>query len=337
MVSRMQPPSTRTAPAISLLACLALSACGGGSSGGMAMPVTTTAPAPAAAHGYTMLTYGPNPQLLDSTTQASGVAGLFDWSFVGQTTGGSATANGDGSISLIGSGNSAHAQVASATRGAAPGSFVGIAFGGGAYFDAVIKFDGWQGQSANAGSLVGGWPNFWGMAIEHLAQNNSDQVPGEPSGYEDFAEVDFMEYNIAYTQQSDDVYSGSILNWYGIYAETCPSPPKIYCVQQNSYDSKLRSVAASVNFSDYHHYGALWVPATATTDGYIEWYFDGQAIGATASWSKLQNAGVMPPSPPFAILDQQHLAVMLGTGSQYPMTVQSVSVWQRSAANNLVQ
>ena len=39
----------------------------------------------------------------------------------------------------------------------------------------------------------------------------------------------------------------------------------------------------------------------------------------------------------FGILDQQHVVLILGTGPGEPMTIESVNVWQASAANNLVE
>jgi hypothetical protein len=35
-------------------------------------------------------------------------------------------------------------------------------------------------------------------------------------------------------------------------------------------------------------------------------------------------------------MDTHHMILILGTGTDQPMTVQSVKVWQASAANNLV-
>jgi hypothetical protein len=67
--------------------------------------------------------------------------------------------------------------------------------------------------------------------------------------------------------------------------------------------------------------------------GYIQEYFDGAPIGRRVSWSKLKNLSAIPPTP-FGIADLQHLLLILGTGTQYPMTLRSVSVWQLSDANN---
>jgi hypothetical protein len=318
-------------------AWLGLAGCGARTSSSAPVATTNTAPAgapaPAQQAGYLIRTYGPKPTLVTSTTTAPNTAGLFAWDFVREATGGSASANSDGSISIVGGGTQGNnSQVASAKSGSAAGSFEGIAFGGGGYFEAVLKFDGWRGQSANRKSQSGGWPAFWGMAVEHLAITGEDQVPGQAAGFENFIEMDFMEYDLENGQRNDEVYGGTLINWYGLWKKTCPDS---YCAIQNSYASKIRPLTSTVNFSDYHAYGALWVPATDTSDGYIQWYFDGAPNGQRVMWAKLTNLSKMPPSR-FGIGDLQHLAIMLGTGTQYPMTVSSVSVWQHSSANNLI-
>jgi hypothetical protein len=326
--------------AVGLVLCAGIACNGSGmdSAGTASVPLTpgSAAPLPAQRAGYLLRTYGPAPKLIASGQAATGgsatdTAGLFAWGFVGQELGGSASLNGDGSISIVGSNGTTNAQVASATSGAAAGSFQGIAFGGGGYFEAVLKFDGWRGQSSNPQSQSGGWPAFWGMAVEHLAQTGADQVPHQPAGYENFIEMDFMEYNIEGYQKNDYVYSGSLLNWYGLWGKSCKG---MYCTIQNSYASKIRQLSAPVDFSTYHAYGALWIPASDTSEGSIQWYFDGVQVGERVTWSRLKDLTSMPPAR-FGIGDLQHLAIMLGTGTQYPMTVQSVSVWQRSDASNL--
>src|ERR1039458_1200527 len=315
-------------------AFLMLSGCGD-SSATAAAPVVPppVPPAPAQQAGYLVRTYGPNLMLVTSTSTAANTAGLFAWDFIGQALGGSLSPNSDSSISIVGGGTQgANSQLASAKSGSAAGSFEGIAFGGGGYFEAVLKFDGWQGQSANPKSQSGGWPAFWGMSVEHLAITGGDQVPGQAAGYENFIEMDFMEYDLENGQGNDEVYGSTLINWYGKWGQSCGS----YCIIMSSYASKIRQLASTVNLSDYHAYGALWVPATATADGYIQEYFDAVQIGERVSWSKDTNLSAATPSPPFAIADLQHIAIMVGTGTQYPMTLQSVSVWQKSGANNLV-
>jgi hypothetical protein len=283
--------------------------------------------------GYLTRTYGPAPRIVTADDRTPGIAALFPWGFVGQERGGSARQNQDGSISILGHNGTTNAQLASATSDSAPGRFKGVAFGGGGYFEAVLQFDGWRGQSTNRDNQEGGWPAFWGMAVEHLALTGEDQVPGMPAGYENFIEMDFMEYNIEGLEKNDHVYSGSLINWYGRWGDSCDGQ---FCTIHNPYSSKIRQLPEDVDFSEYHAYGARWVPATDRSRGSISWYFDGVQIGRSVEWSKLTDLASMPPDR-FGIGDRQHLAIMLGTGTQYPMTLRSVSVWQYSSAGNLHQ
>ena len=88
------------------------------------------------------------------------------------------------------------------------------------------------------------------------------------------------------------------------------------------------NVPAGTNLNQSNTYGFLWVPATATTQGYAEWFFNGQQVGQTVTWTQ--------GSPgPYGILDGDHLALILGTGPNSPMTVSNVQVWQASTANDI--
>src|ERR1019366_8665997 len=140
------------------------------------------------------------------------------WNFFGQATPSNVVIeNSDGSITLLGEGPTS-GQVASATLAIDAEQFQGLAFGGGAYLEATLKFDGWQAQVSNPNSISAGYPAFWSMAIEHLAQTSigADQWPGQVAGYEHFSEIDFLEYDLAYVQKSEDVYSGSIHDFYRV-------------------------------------------------------------------------------------------------------------------------
>jgi len=258
------------------------------------------------------------------------------WNFFGQFVSSSTvTQNDDGTITLLGGGKS-NGQVASA-ESAPEGRFRGIAFGGGAYFEAVFKFDGWQNSRENTKPLSYGFPSFWSMAIEHLASQADDQWPGQKKGYKHFIEFDFFEYDAANTERSDSVYSGSVHDWYGIWDVTCPNPAGRYCNVQNNSQERLRDVPVETDFSAFHTYGTLWVPATETTDGYLEWYFDGVQVGDRASWKKwAQPSAISTPGTfAFSVADLQHVALVLGTGTPYQMTVKQISVWQASTNNNL--
>jgi hypothetical protein len=296
------------------------------------------APIPAQQVGYTTRTYGPQPALQGDSTTSGGTATLYSWNFFGQSVSPNfITENGDTTITLSGGGN-ANAQLASAEAANNSQRFHGIAFGGGAYFEAVLKFDGWQNQTVAPTPLSEGFPAFWSMSIEHLSLNGSAQWPNQPAGYEHFGEFDFFEYDVASSLGSTGVYSGSAHDWYGVFDNTCPQPVNTFCVVSNERQEGFRSVPTNTNFSEFHAYGALWVPATADTDGYIEYFFDGVQVGQKFSWPRLSDPSAIstPGIYAFAIADLQHMVVILGTGASYPMTISTVSVWQSTAAQNLV-
>jgi len=96
---------------------------------------------------------------------------------------------------------------------------------------------------------------------------------------------------------------------------------------------------SNIDWTQYHKIGFLWVPATSSTNGSATYYLDRQQMGDAATWAQFTGQSPPPTGQPwtFGILDSQHLAIMIGTGTNQPMTVQSVNVWQASAAGNLVQ
>jgi hypothetical protein len=297
-----------------------------------------TVPTQALQAGYVIRTYGPSPTLETSKANYPGVAFFYPPSFLGQSEPASASQqNADGTITLPGrAGDTTNGQVASATSARNMAGFVGIAFGGGGYFEATLKFDGWQGAATDPNSTSMGWPSFWSLSLEHLLGSDADQWPGQVSGYQHFGEIDFLEYNLASAQKTDEVYSGSIHDFYGLPNVTCA--PAMYCEVQNTYASKILNVPANTDFSAYHNYGMIWVPATDSGDGYVQWYFDDEPIGQPVTWAQFsqQSPNLTSVDMDFGIIDLQHFVVILGTGVRYPMTVSAVSVWQKSSASNLV-
>jgi hypothetical protein len=105
-----------------------------------------------------------------------------------------------------------------------------------------------------------------------------------------------------------------------------------------------------VDTSTPHHYSVLWVPATASTQGYVKWYFDGTAVN-TATWN--QYDPTIPPAPTgtqvnnrlwtggnaFGVVDTRCMIFNFSTatGTSAPMTIYSVNVWQASPASNQTQ
>ena len=251
-------------------------------------------------------------------TQNSKASG-FQWytfNFFGQAAGASTIVlPGDGSIqvgSTIANGYNANLASCVSTGGSA---YKGTAFGGGGYFEATLSF--------NAANLnpVSGFPAWWTMAIEHLASPGvADVWPGQAANYENWIELDIFEaYNLTPN------YYATLHNGYGI---------------AGSYsDVPLTNTTPVFAPGSKHAYGMLWVPATSSTQGYVQFFMDRQAIGARTLWNQQALSGVSPPpvSPwEFGVVDGQHLCLILGAGPSTPMSVYSVNVWQPSSASNLV-
>ncbi len=270
---------------------------------------TAGAPAPAAAVGYNTRTFGPN-LTIGTNWFKSNVYGS-------DPNGQNVTQSGNGVI-LAGGSNTYNDHLGTARMTGAT-TWQGTAFGGGAYMEATLSF---------SGTLVGwtqpqvGWPSWWANAMEAY-DGSPMQWPGQVTGYKNSVEPDFMEFMQA---GNSTVYSSGLHNWYGTNGSD---------VATNWANT---SFPAGLNGSQSHKYGALWVPATSTTQGYMKYYLDG-VLQRTQVWNKYSTATPPPPvigTSAFSILDNLHLRLILGTHPNNPMTVTSVEVWQASAANNLV-
>jgi hypothetical protein len=277
--------------------------------------------------GYNTQTFGPAVTLSSN---------WFPFNFYGGSTPAAAySQNSDGSVYLSGAGNvNAGADISTAYQSSSSVGWTGTAFGGGAYFEATLSFIN-QGN----GPYSNGGPAFWALDVEHTSQGpyqvSWPGVPNDSNGnpYDDFFEVDFMEYDCG-----TYCYQNGIGNWYGYPPTKSTSNP--YQAVGGSAGSVL--VASGTDFSQYHKYGCLWVPATPNTQGYLKFYFDGTQVGQTFYWNYNNPANPYAPVPvsnstAMSGMDQRHLFMMLGTGTTQPMTVQNVSVWQVSSANNVTE
>jgi len=210
--------------------------------------------------------------------------------------------------------------------------FVGRAFGGGAYYEARIKFN--PNNINAAGGTI--WPSFWSDPIEALANTRvpnsrwNAQWPGQATGYVNFDEDDFMEEpftgNVGY-------YNGSIHNWYGIQA-SCGGG--WYCDSNNdggssNFNNNYNTLPPGTDFAQYHTYGQLWVAGNAANcgHGFVQYYFDGVACTDKVTW--VDGIGSPPPQNQpwqFSVMDNQHMDVILGTGHNMWYTVNWVHIWQ---------
>lgn len=316
-----------------LLAALILTLALGGAAEAAARRGGTPVPAAATAAGYKTLTFSTmvfNTSNVDmSKTYASGFQ-WYPWNFFGATPDATTvTLNSNGSTTLLG--NATISQGILATAGKLPSSpfFVGTAFGGGFYVEAELSF------RASTVNTAKGWPSWWSMAIEHLdQQTTTDQWAGQAPGYEHFIEYDFFEYDTAFLTVPNQ-YGGTLHDWFGIFNSTCPPA---YCAVTTPFSTANRVVPAGTDFALFHRYGALWIPATGSANGMLAFFFDDVQIGPATLYSQFTTQAPPPTlTTPWTwgVIDQQHLALILGAGTSSPVTVRSVHAWQASAANNL--
>ena len=282
---------------------------GGGDEGGVDAgggDAGNDVPAPAAAVGYGTRTFGPNVTM---------GANWRPWG-----AGVNVTQNGDGTVTIAGGGNGYNAQIISAAPGGT-GSYSGTVFANGGYFESTFSFEGTP-------VTEGGWPAWWANDIENQINaqtgNGASQWPGQPSGYVNSIETDFVEF-----LAGPGAYGFAMHDWYGFQA----SIQDVATVESGS----PTSLPPGTDTSKPHKYGFLWVPATDTTQGYAEWYFDRTRVGNRMTWNRYDPSNGPPPqsgSTAWSVLDARHLYLIHGTGPTNPQTVYAVEVWQRSVADS---
>lgn len=313
-------------------------------------PAPTRPPSQAAMVGYKVNTFSTTAftdKTVDVTEKGSTFTPGYQWYpgkfyYNSATNAASIILKGDGTIELSSddaSTGNCNSQISSfaADPSKLPG-FTGISFGGGGYFEATFKFDPtdvFSSQAANPAPAFAGWPSWWGMATEHLSSGTN---PGsfwyysDPTytdhNYAHFIETDFFEYLFG-TPSNPNIYAGSLIDWYGDWGP--------FQSVQNDYGNKRRVVPRDTDFTQYHKYGFLWVPATSAAKGYDAYYFDGKQVGPAETWTQYQGQGPKPDGQPwcFGVQDQQHIGLIIGSGIHQPMTIQSVNVWQSSPNWNI--
>jgi len=291
-------------------------------------PVSSGEPAQAISAGYNLNTFSTdsnfNPTTVDiANTQKSGYKWYqFDCygypaSFANDAT------NTDGSMTVGGNSTNFGSNMVSATCKSGSPGYVGTAFGGGAYIQMTAKYNPVTESSTYIGD--NGWPALWTYALEQMVPLPGEQWPGQATGYLHYFEGDLMENFLSNYGVPLNQFTATNHDWYST------NPPNTNIQNQ--------AFITVPNFNTYHTYGMLWIPATATASGTISYYLDGTNIGTT-HYSKLSATQTPPPSDKkpweYAIIDNDHLTLQIGSDNAVPLTVQSVDVWQASAANNLV-
>ena len=214
----------------------------------------------------------------------------------------------------------------------------GIAFGGGAFVEASLRFD--PTDTLTPEQKENGWPAFWALGLIESA-GDLDWT-GQAAGYRSQVEIDFMEsLNALYGGGTSYSYVSHIRHHYGIRYTTCS--PSQWCTK----DSKgSYFYPAGTDHTKYHRYGMLWVPATVSTQGYIKFFFDGVHTGSvlpntvsrTHVWDQYDGSETPPPvegSTAFNVLDNQFLVLILNSGDGMRFECNEISVWQANGSNNL--
>ena len=290
-------------------------------------PAQAAPPAPAAAVGYNTLTFGPDvtlgrtpspvtsyPQFINHANWAPFAFFGTSWKAIGVVQ------NADKSVSLDGSGQTYGNGLSTAVPGnpAAGVPWRGTAFGGGGYFEAIMAFTGPVSFWANDietmnGASVGAGPYKW---------------PGQAPQYGDWMECDMAEFD------TTGVYGFAMHNWYGILGKGATGT--------STLGSGSPTHPPGADYTKPNKYGFLWVPATATKQGYAKWFFNDVQVGNTITWNQYNPA--LPPPPvdlgtggksAYSVLDKLHLALILGGSPGNTSTTYKVSVWQASTANNI--
>jgi hypothetical protein len=302
----------------------------------LALPLAALAstPAPASEYGYDTITYEST-----FTTKTVDMNRTLDkgykWYLVDlfglQASALGVKLNSDASATLVGDKPGVAGSLATMAPYRGTNTFVGTAFGGGFYIEAVFNFNYAQVAAANTGAHPG-TPAFWSLPVESIGVYGTNQWPGQAAGYEHNVEFDFFEADYWTTKNG---YGMGLHDWYGIPGKTCPPG---MCGIGFTNPSGARFPPAGTNFSKYHTYGTLWVPATAKTQGICAAYFDGEVIGHTRNWTQYTN---QPPTPvgktwAFGRVDQQHMFFILGSAKGQDFNVKSVTVYQKNASENVV-
>ena len=283
----------------------------GGTTASCARPASNQVPAPAAAVGYNTNTFSTTRFSASDVDMKGTYLPGFQWylyNFFGShPTSAHIAFTGDGSVSVGQGGNGYNGTLASAGQINGYPGFVGTAFGGGAYIEAVVKFD------AKKFNGVGiGWPAFWTNSLE-----------GDIGTKSHYFEADLLEY---FQGQWNDPLNTShlgITDWYH------PWP---------HYSVGAFYGSSQSEWSSYNTIAMLWVPATRSMNGYINFYYNGTLM-FSQKYTQFTDSDQSAPSAStpwaFGIVDQQHLVIQAGASTTYPITIQSVNVWQANAKANL--
>jgi hypothetical protein len=269
-----------------------------------------TVPGPAAGAGFNTETLGQQPLAVGTTPnpttgfpEFSNGADVVPFDFFGTSWTDIGETSGNGSVTLNGTGETYGNGLATASQTPAGQTLNGIAFGGGGYYQVTMSGNGPM--------------SFWMNDAETMnGESNGSGTDGLAGGW---MEADIAEFD------STGVYGFALHNW----TSTANGGQGISTLNSGSPASP-----PGANYSVPNTYGMLWVPATATTQGSVKWYFNGQQVGNTITWNQYI-PGQAAADNPYAVMDALHMVPILGAGAGTTATFSNLQVWQASAANDI--
>ena len=151
--------------------------------------------------------------------------------------------------------------------------------GAAGYFEATFSFDP-QSVVANPHNS---WPAWWAMSLEHFLNLPGQHWTGQLSNVMHFAEMDF--FIDTWNWAGRNTYGGATHDWGGTWGTNASKKGWQYNYHNNNFVIRLPK---DTDFTKPHRYGYLWLPASATSQGYAHYYFDGLPTTNKVTWSFLQ-------------------------------------------------
>lgn len=225
-------------------------------------------------------------------------------------------------------------------------------------------------SAATSGALItytetGGQEPGVRFLISVVGGSYTEQFHGDPNNsnsssvqtYGTWLEPDIAEFD------STNEYSWAFHNWNG--ALNSNDIPAVYGGPLSSCPGGGPSCTwvgptlngVTVDFTQYHTYGMLWIPATNSVPGYVQYYLDGNAVSNQFFYNIYNAANGPPPlvnSPTncvasvyvndhnaqvcqilantaWSIVDRRHLAFIFGGATGSTVTYNSMEIWQNAS------